>query len=164
MCIKHKAEAVSFYGTSCFHLALGSLRVSKILLVTGSLLQKGHGTPVQNKQQSSMLPYQCLRLSLLNNLPAGWLTDTRLPHGSGFCLSVRAPHVILPPLLWPSLCIISPPSAPQPCPIVSFWNKSFSSLWLTLLFLAYFFSPQLCEFFLPDIFIQALCAVTPHGN
>lgn len=76
-------------------------------------------------------------------------------------------HIILPPPLSPSLSIahfLFFPLCAIACPVFSFRNKSFLSLWLILLFLDYFFFLSLLVLFLSYFFIPALCAIAPHGN
>lgn len=93
---KGNKKRARFYGVACFHLALGPFRVSKVLLVTCSLLWTER-TPLSWAKQitASILPCYCYRSNplnkWLNNLLAGWLTDTQLPRGSQLCFVCSGP-------------------------------------------------------------------------
>lgn len=169
---------VQLYGNSWFHLAPGQFRVSKNSLLTCSLLWTERTRLSWAKQitAASILPcYCCCSNPLnkwLNNLLAGWLTDTHSPAAPSSALSARALHIILPPPLSPSLCIAHflfffPPLCHSP--VLSFHfginpfhpSGSFSS---SLTFFFFFFFKSLLVLFLSDFFIQALCAIAPHGN
>lgn len=98
VCIKHKAKEENGQGYklqahvySIVSYLPGLFRVSKVELVTGSLLWTERTLFSRAKQitAASILPCSCYRFNplnkWLNNLLTGWLTDTQLPCGSWIC-------------------------------------------------------------------------------
>lgn len=127
------------------------------------------GTLFSWDKQITAVPLHCYHFKpvnkRLNNLLSGWLTDTQLPRGSRLCFVFSGPahhstSTALAFSLHRSFSFF--PSVPQPCPVFSFQNKSFSSLWLILLFLDYFFTPLVLS--LSDFSLLSPFAIAPYSN